>query len=171
MIMHQQHRGAIIAPGVLLGIGLGGFADGIVLHQILQWHNMLSSTVPPVDLVSMKTNMLWDGLFHAFTWLMTVLGLALLWRARGGLDRAGNTHVFGGSLLLGWGLFNLVEGVIDHQILGLHHVHPGRDQLAWDLGFLAFGAFLTFTGWRLITAGAERALQSRREAKLAAYVR
>jgi uncharacterized membrane protein len=31
------------APGILLGIGLGGFVDGIVLHQILQWHHMLTS--------------------------------------------------------------------------------------------------------------------------------
>jgi uncharacterized membrane protein len=32
-----------LAPGVWLGIGLGGFVDGIVLHQILQWHHMLTS--------------------------------------------------------------------------------------------------------------------------------
>lgn len=170
MNMHF-HRGAIIAPGTLLGIGLGGFADGILLHQILQWHNMLSSVVPPTDLVAMKTNMLWDGIFHAFTWLMTVLGLALLWRARSDLDRPGNTHVFSGSLLVGWGLFNLVEGLIDHQLLGLHHVHPGSGQLAWDLAFLASGVLFSFVGWRLINAGAERCLQARREAKLAAYVR
>jgi uncharacterized membrane protein len=32
------------APGLLLGIGLGGFVDGIVAHQILQWHHMLTGT-------------------------------------------------------------------------------------------------------------------------------
>jgi len=63
----QVHHGALIAPGTLLGIGLGGFLDGIVLHQILQGHNMLSSVIAPVDLVNMKYNMVWDGLFHAFT--------------------------------------------------------------------------------------------------------
>ena len=31
-------------PGFLLGLGLGGFIDGIVLHQILQWHHMLTDT-------------------------------------------------------------------------------------------------------------------------------
>ena len=31
-------------PGIILGVGLGGFVDGIVLHQVLQWHHMLSST-------------------------------------------------------------------------------------------------------------------------------
>ena len=30
-------------------------------------------------------------------------------------------------LLVGWGAFNLVEGTIDHEILGIHHV---RDDLA-----------------------------------------
>ena len=31
------------AAGFLLGLGLGGFFDGIVLHQLLQWHHMASS--------------------------------------------------------------------------------------------------------------------------------
>src|SRR5262249_54771458 len=79
--MKATHHGAIIAAGILLGTGLGGFVDGILFHQILQWHNMLSSARPPVDLVSMKYNMVWDGLFHAFTWTMTSLGLARLWLA------------------------------------------------------------------------------------------
>lgn len=47
--------------GILLGVGMGGFVDGIVLHQILQRHNMLSSVLPPSTLEAMHTNMLWDG--------------------------------------------------------------------------------------------------------------
>jgi uncharacterized membrane protein len=31
-------------PGLLLGLGLGGFIDGIVMHQILQWHHLLTGT-------------------------------------------------------------------------------------------------------------------------------
>lgn len=147
------HHGAVLAAGILLGIGLGGFIDGILLHQLLQWHNMLSSTVPPIDLVSMKYNMLWDGIFHAGTWLMTALGVALLWRAGGKPNVPWSTPAFVGSMALGWGAFNLVEGIIDHQILGLHHVHPGRDQLAWDLGFLAFGALLMVAGAALVRTG------------------
>jgi uncharacterized membrane protein len=30
------------APAFIMGLGLGGFIDGIVLHQILQWHHMLT---------------------------------------------------------------------------------------------------------------------------------
>jgi uncharacterized membrane protein len=142
---------------VLLGVGLGGFLDGIVLHQILQWHNMLSSWIVPVDLVSMKVNMLWDGLFHAATWISTAAGVALLWRAARRPDVPWSGRAFVGSLLLGWGLFNFIEGIIDHQILGLHHVHPGDGQLAWDLGFLALGLALAAAGWALINQAARDA--------------
>lgn len=149
----KPHHGAVIAAGALLGLGLGGFLDGIVLHQILQWHNMLSSVVVPTDLVAMKYNMVWDGLFHAFTWIMTAVGLALLWWAGQRPNVPWSTRTFVGSLALGWGLFNLVEGLIDHHVLGIHHVHPGANQLAWDLGFLMFGAALVIGGWGLIRAG------------------
>ena len=148
-----RHHGAIISAGVLLGAGLGGFFDGILLHQILQWHNMLSSRLPPTELVSMKVNMFWDGLFHAFTWLVTVLGLALLWRAGQRPDVPWSTRTLVGSLAIGWGAFNFVEGLIDHQILGIHHVHPGAGQFAWDMGFLASGLVLLGVGWALIRAG------------------
>jgi uncharacterized membrane protein len=144
-----EKPGPLLAASLLLGVGLGGFLDGILLHQILQWHNMLSSRVPPTDLVSMKYNMVWDGLFHAFTWLMTVIGLAALWRV-GRRGRAPwSPRIFVGGLLLGWGLFNVVEGTIDHQILGVHHVHPGQAEVAWDVAFLVFGAALAVTGLAL----------------------
>jgi hypothetical protein len=37
-----MRRKRITIGGILLGIGLGEFFDGIVLHQILQWHHMVS---------------------------------------------------------------------------------------------------------------------------------
>ena len=52
-------------------------------------------------------------------------------------------------MLVGWGIFNVVEGIIDHQILGLHSFHEGSSELAWDLGFLAFGVALIIGGWLL----------------------
>ena len=128
--MENPDRRPLISAGTLLGIGLGGFVDGITLHQILQWHHMLSSRLPPTTLVNVEINMFWDGLFHAFTLAMTALGLALLWRAGQRADVPWSTRTFVGSLILGWGTFNLVEGTIDHQILGIHHVKPGPDRLA-----------------------------------------
>jgi uncharacterized membrane protein len=147
------HQGAIVSAGILLGTGLGGFVDGILFHQILQWHNMLSSIRPPTDLVTMKYNMIWDGLFHAFTWTMVSLGVWRLWTAGKRSDVPWSTRTFVGSLLLGWGLFNFIEGTIDHQLLGIHHVHPGEGQLAWDLGYLALGLVIVALGWALVRAG------------------
>ncbi len=142
----------VLSAGILLGAGLGGFFDGIVLHQILQWHNMLSSVRPPVDLAAMKYNMVYDGLFHAGTWLMTSAGVARLWLAGTRSRTRWSTAAFIGALALGWGSFNFLEGLVDHQIVGLHHVHPGTDELAWDLGFLGSGLVLGVIGVTLVRA-------------------
>lgn len=147
---HRGDAGSLTAPGIVLGFGLGGFVDGILLHQIAQWHNMLSSTErwPTTTVENLEANMLADGLFHAATWAFVALGLFLLWRAlRDGPRASGTTLV--GWMLVGWGLFNVVEGVVDHLVLGLHHVREGGNELAWDLGFLAFGLALVAAGYAL----------------------
>jgi uncharacterized membrane protein len=38
-----------VSAGILFGLGLGGFFDGIVLHQILQWHHMVTNAGYPPD--------------------------------------------------------------------------------------------------------------------------
>ncbi|HWO17505.1 MAG TPA: DUF2243 domain-containing protein [Kofleriaceae bacterium] len=149
--------GPLVAAGLVLGVGLGGFFDGILLHQILQWHNMLSSVVPPTNLVAMKYNMIWDGLFHAAVWTACCLGIGLLFRAGRRSDAVWSGRLFAGSLLGGWGLFNAVEGTIDHFVLGLHHVHPGEGQLAWDVGFVAIaGAGFMLLGYALARSARAR---------------
>jgi len=139
-------------PGLLLGIGLGGFIDGIVLHQILQWHHLVSDTHEhPVTTVSgLEANTLADGLFHVFAWVAVLSGVICLvvgWRLG---RRPPEWQTLTGWILTGWGLFNLAEGLLNHHILGLHHV---RDDLGgpviWDAGFLAFGLLLVIGGWML----------------------
>lgn len=68
----------LISAATTLGIGMGGFIDGTVLHQILQWHEMLSNKIPPVTLINKSVNMFWDGIFHFFCWLVVLLGIFLL---------------------------------------------------------------------------------------------
>ncbi|MVN78647.1 DUF2243 domain-containing protein [Hymenobacter sp. HMF4947] len=147
-------RTPLVAAGLLLGAGLGGFVDGIVLHQILQWHNMLSGQVPPDTLVRAKINMYWDGLFHAAVWVLTAVGLRLLWAATGRADVPHSGRTLGGGLLLGWGAFNVIEGLLDHEILGLHHVYEYTpNHLPADMSFLAFGLVLLLAGGALVRAG------------------
>ncbi len=151
----NERIGPLIAAGLLLGAGLGGLADGIVLHQILQLHNMLSARIPPDNLVDVKINMVWDGVFHAAVWLMTVAGLALLFKAGRRADVRWSGRVLSGAVLLGWGLFNLIEGVINHHLLGLHHViEYTADHLPADLAFLASGLLLAVVGGWLVRNGA-----------------
>jgi uncharacterized membrane protein len=143
-----------VAAGVLLGVGLGGFFDGIVFHQLLQWHHMLTSAgYPPDSVRNLEVNTLWDGLFHAATYVVTAIGLGLLWRAARQRHAAWSGKLLAGTLLAGWGGINLVEGLVDHFILRIHHVRSGPYQLAWDLGFLAWGALMLGAGWWLIRAG------------------
>lgn len=139
--------------GVLLGLGIGGFFDGIVLHQILQWHHMVSTTYPPSTLENLRLNTLGDGLFHAATYAFTLVGLFLLWSGLRGRHPAWQTSAFIGTLLFGFGLFNVVEGLVNHQLLGIHHVRPGPYQLVYDVGFLVWGAVMLVMGWGLMRGG------------------
>jgi uncharacterized membrane protein len=155
----QKRTGPLIAASTLLGIGMGGFVDGIVLHQILQWHNMISAKLPPDTLLNSKTNMFWDGMFHAFTWIITMVGLILLWNAVKDRTIPLSNRILAGGLLFGWGLFNIVEGIIDHHLLVLHNVREISDNPPfWNYGFLAFSVLLLLLGWRLIQQGRKHSL-------------
>ena len=147
------NRRPLIAAATLLGIGLGGFVDGIVFHQILQTHQMLTGQLPPTSVWNIEINMFWDGLFHAFTWAATMTGMALLWQAGKRPEVPWSTRTFVGGQAFGWGLFNLVEGIIDHHILHIHHVTETENHLVWDLAFLASGVVLIGLGLSLIWNG------------------
>lgn len=148
-------RRPLITSGTLLGIGMGGFVDGILFHQILQLHNMLSERLPPITVVNLEINMFWDGLFHAFAWTTTAIGIAMLWWTARNERSILSTGTFIGSLSLGWGLFNIVEGIIDHHLLQVHHVVHGEHQLVADLAFLGSGGLLIAIGGLII--GRDRA--------------
>lgn len=150
------NRRPLIGAGTALGIGMGGFVDGILFHQLFQLHNMLSARYPTTGLpaealvVNLEINMFWDGLFHVFTWIMTAVGITLLWKVARRGDVPLSTRTLLGSLALGWGIFNLIEGVIDHHLLHIHHVIERPGHLVWDLAFLASGVVLILLGIALI---------------------
>jgi len=140
-------RPSIAPAGIMLGIGMGGFLDGILLHQIMQVHNMISARVPPETMANMRSGMVADGLFHVSTWAATLIGIILLWKV---LNRRAEVlpsgTAFAGYLLAGWGWFNLVEGIANHHILGLHHVIERLGVSAWDWLYLASGVVLIVIG-------------------------
>jgi uncharacterized membrane protein len=145
------------APAFVMGLGLGGFIDGIVLHQILQWHHLLTGDnggEPMNTVAGLETNTLADGFFHLATWLFVATATLLTLRAWQRRELAPPWAAHFGMLLVGWGVFNLVEGIIDHQLLGIHHV---RDDLGapigWDIGFLVLGAALVVVGVLMAKSG------------------
>ena len=152
-----------ITAGIFFGLGLGGFFDGIVLHQILQWHHMLTSAgYPASNLDNLKFNIVWDGIFHASTYVFVAIGLAILWRAARKEHIRWAGRLLPGAILIGFGIFNLVEGVIDHQLLGLHHVNetvPREQWIYWDIGFLVWGAAMLVGGWWLVHSGQKQTQQ------------
>lgn len=144
-------RGPLLAAGIMLGIGLGGFLDGIFLHMLLQWHNLIAERIPAVDFVSLEINMFWDGIFNLGMWLIVAVGIGLLWRASCQPDVQWSGRTLIGTLLAGWGIFNVADSILFHWIFQLHHVKQGSPYwLWWDLGFLALGLVLIGLGWLLV---------------------
>ena len=140
----------LFRAGLVLGLGLGGFADGIVLHQILQWHHLVCVTehCQPQSIEHLKQQNVQDGYFHLAMWLLSILGVVLLFQAGQHRTIRWSGRALFGSIIAGWGSFNLIEGLIDHQILGIHHVLPGSPvQFLADMLFLASGVLGIVVGW------------------------
>jgi uncharacterized membrane protein len=127
-----------------------------VLHQILQWHHVGSQAGFPSDTAQgLRDNTLLDGLFHAATYAFMVIGILLILSGARRWSVLTWRGLFG-TVLLGFGIFNLTEGVVNHHLLGLHHVNetvpPGQWHL-WDLGFLASGVLLVWIGRSILRGG------------------
>ena len=144
------NRQPLIIAAILLGLGQAGFFDGIVFHQLLQWHHMFTNVESSNTVSGLELNTLGDGLFHLVDWLFTLAGLVALWIAvrRDEVDLS--TSVFIGAFCIGAGMFNIIEGILSHHLLQIHHVKPGIHQLAWDLGFIGAGILSAVIGWLIL---------------------
>jgi uncharacterized membrane protein len=164
-----QERTFPVSVGVFFGLGLGGFFDGIVLHQVLQWHHMLSSWYPVHSMETLEWNTLWDGIFHGSTSVFVLIGLYILWRAAHRSHLYWSNRLMIGTLLLGWGIFNFVEGIVNHQMLGVHHVNelaPQAQRIYWDMVFLLWGLVMIAAGLWLMKQGTHETRSIRRRAFL-----
>jgi uncharacterized membrane protein len=135
----QRFSGRLELAGLALGFGLGGFFDGILLHQILQWHHLLSGIEQAR--LDIRYLILADGLFHLVMYIITGLGLVLLWRARREFGNAGADRRLVADAVLGFGVWHVADSVVSHWVLGLHRVRMDvQNPLAWDLlWFALFG--------------------------------
>lgn len=143
-------------PALMLGVGFGAFFDGIVIHQILQWHHMVSGTHdhPVTTVAGLEANTFADGLFHVGAYAIALAGTLMMMSAWHSGRHAPTWRFQIGLMLAGWGMFNVVEGVVDHQILGIHHVRDDLGgPLSWDIGFLIGSALLVFVGLALHASG------------------
>jgi uncharacterized membrane protein len=140
--------------GFLLGFAFGGFFDGILLHQILQWHHLLLG-VAGDTFRDMRVQILADGLFHLFMYAIAVVGLWRLWTERNDAGVHAEQHLLS-CALLGFGTWHVLDAILSHWVLGIHRVkmnspHP----LLWDLiWFFSFGVALIVAALLLLRRGA-----------------
>ena len=146
--------------GIVIGTGLGGLLDSFVFHMILQWHHMMSNAFPADSIENLHRLMFFDGLFDAFNFGVLLIGSILLWRAAYYRSPMPSFGPFMGQILFGAGLFNLIEGVIDHHILVIHYVRQVPEYAYYNWGFLALCAVLPLVlGWLLMRRTGRRSLR------------
>lgn len=150
----QQSLKALLFAGFLLGVGLGGFFDGIFLRQILQSHSMLSGLRTSDTIPGFQDDKFWEGVFYAFNWASTALGVRFLWTvAHRGPHIALSSRVLFGAMLLGWGAYIVVEGVLAHHLFGLHHVVERLGVSLFDYIALGYGLAIGTIGTILVREG------------------
>jgi len=118
--------------GYFLGFALGGFFDGILLHQILQWHHLLSA----INSDDLRFQVIADGYFHGSMYVIAGVGLWML-----ATSGQGSPRLLLANVLIGFGIWHVVDSVLSHWLLGIHRIRmDSGDPLFWDLlWFAAFG--------------------------------
>ena len=144
--LEPEARWRKLWPGGVLGFAMGGFFDGILLHQILQWHHLFSS-VNSGWLRNLRDQILFDGVFHLLMYALLLAGFAGLWRQLGSGANRPAQHV-GAAFFIGFGLWHIVDAVLSHWVLGIHRIRPDSDNpLFWDMVFLGLGLACVAGGW------------------------
>jgi uncharacterized membrane protein len=155
---HGGSKRSVVFASAVIGFGLSGFFDGILLHQVLQWHHLLS-LVPGAVFRDLGTQILADGLFHVFMYLVTAAGLWLLWRARAALSDEGvGWRAVAGGGLTGFGVWNFIDVGLFHWTLGIHRIRINApDPMLYDVSWLiALGAIPFAIGWLLLRSDKAR---------------
>ena len=113
--MSRKQVRSVLFTGILIGIGIAGFLDETIFHQLLQWHAFYWATDEHGRILS-------DGLFHLFSTLVLLWGLYRVWRGRARWIAISGSIIIAG-ILMGAGGFNFYDGIIQHAILHFHLVN------------------------------------------------
>lgn len=159
-------RAAADWAGYLLGFSLGGFFDGILLHQILQWHHLLSAIASD----DLRFQVAADGYFHALMYGVAAVALWLLLRSHR-LGQSDGRRLWA-NLLIGFGLWHVIDGVLSHWVMGIHRIRmDSPNPLLWDLiWFVAFGVAPLASGALMRRSGESAPRRSARAPCLAALL-
>lgn len=141
---------------LLLGFGLGGFFDGILLHQILQWHHLLSA-VRAGALADLRGQVVADGVFHALMYAVASAGLWLASAARAEFQAPRAPRLFAAFFFVGFGAWHVVDAVLSHWLTGIHHIRMDvPDPVLWDVLWLAVFGLLPLVAGLEIRRGRRR---------------
>jgi uncharacterized membrane protein len=144
----------------MMGAGIAAVFDGVVFHQVLQWHHMLSGWHPPTTVANLELNTRADGCFHLVAFALLLVGTSLVWRATAWARRRPPYRLLPPCVVTGAGVFNVVEGVVDHELLGIHHVREGAEAGTYDALFLAVSFAACLVGAYLLRRATSRARHS-----------
>ena len=148
MATADRLRRRLLLAGGTIGFGLGAVVDTVLFHLIFQTHHLLSGFYDPYTLDGHRTNVMFDGLFLIATLAVTFVGLGLLWRLVNGTDRRFSTTYLVGSIVVGAGVFNVYDGLVDHYVLDLHNVVHGTE--AWNPHWVVVSVLLLGLGLGLL---------------------
>lgn len=113
-----------LLSGVLFGIGIAGFIDETVFHQLLRWHHFYDKSTTAIGLIS-------DGIFHAFSWFATIGGLFIFADLQ--RRKALWNGLWWGGVLIGSGGFQLYDGTIQHKIMRIHQIRYVENVMYYDI--------------------------------------
>lgn len=138
----------LLWAGYLLGFALGGFFDGILLHQVLQWHHLLTAVERP-PFKDIKIQLLADGIFHVLMYVIAIVALRSLWKAKQDYAVPNADRMLLANVFIGFGTWHILDGVLSHWILSIHHIRMDSEHvLLWDLlWFFTFGVAFVLIGW------------------------
>lgn len=132
----QNAGRATRGAGLALGFALGGFFDGILLHQILQWHHLLSG-VDAAEADDLRVQIFADGLFHAAMYVIGIAGVVMLYRARLKLHAPLAGQRLLAAAFMGFGTWHVLDAVLSHWLLGIHRIRQDSAfPLFWDIMWL-----------------------------------